>query len=494
LSSASASVLVNAEYILGRVDRRIYGQFVEHLGRCIYGGIWVGETSKLPNTRGFRNDVLEAVRALRPPIVRWPGGNFASAYHWMDGIGDRHKRPTKFDLAWGAEDPNQFGTNEFIEWCRIVGAEPYIVVNAGNGTPEEAAAWVEYTNHRGAHKYAALRRENGYPEPFEVRLWGIGNELYGDWQVGYCADARDCAKRTVEFANEMRKADPNIQLVAVGHIEPDSIEPEWNLEMIKTAGRYIDYLSVHTYIGGEQDYLELLSAPALIERNLNATYKLVESAAKRYTRGRDIKLAFDEWNVWYPEARPALLHQDTAVKDGLFTGLVLNALLRLVGKVPIACFAQTVNVLPLILTRDDGALHVNPQYLVFRMYVENTGDYSLGVSTSAPCYRSKSLGEHLPVLDASSTISEDGSALYVNLVNKDPKEPVECAIDLRAFAPTHFEHIYMSGEDIGSKNDFENPENVRIERGMRTRVDSLPVRVKLPPHSVNVLAFRAVSG
>lgn len=487
---SSASILVNADQILGKVDRRIYGQFVEHLGRCIYGGIWVGEQSKIPNVKGFRKDVLDAVRALRPPIVRWPGGNFASEYHWMDGIGDRESRPTKFDLAWGAEEPNQFGTDEFIEWCRLVGTEPYVVVNAGNGTPEEAAAWVEYANHRGAHKYASMRAKNGYPEPFGVKLWGIGNELYGDWQVGYCADARDCAKRTVEFANEMRKADPDIQLVAVGHIEPESIEPEWNLEMIKTAGKYIDYLSVHTYIVGEQDYLDMLSAPALIEQNLNATYKLVESAASKYARGKSIKLAFDEWNVWYKEARPPLLHQDTTVKDGLFTGLVLNALLRLVGKVPIACFAQTVNVLPLMLTRDDGALYVNPQYLAFKMYVENTGGQSLGTSVSAPCYRSRILEGHLPVLDASATVSEDGRVLYLNVVNKDPKEPVECTVELRAFAPTSFEQIYMCGESVDSKNDFDDPENVKIERAPRTKVSSTPVKVKLPQHSVNVLTFR----
>ncbi|MEM2921268.1 MAG: alpha-L-arabinofuranosidase C-terminal domain-containing protein, partial [Candidatus Bathyarchaeia archaeon] len=180
------------------------------------------------------------------------------------------------------------------------------------------------------------------------------------------------------------------------------------------------------------------------------------------------------------------------VKDGLFTGLVLNALLRLVGKVPIACFAQTVNVLPLIVTKDDGALYVNPQYLAFKMYVENTGDYSLGVSTSAPCYRSNNLGEYLPVLDVSSTMLEDGAVLFINVVNKDPKESVECSVSIRAFAPKSLEHIYMSGENADSKNDFVNPKKVRIERRPSAKVDTMPIRVELPPHSVNVLTLRGL--
>lgn len=486
----SATVLVNAEQVLGRVDRRIYGQFIEHLGRCIYGGIWVGEGSPIPNIKGFRKDVLEAVKALRPPLMRWPGGNFASGYHWLDGVGERQSRPVKLDMAWGSEDPNEFGTDEYIEWCRLVNTEPFIVVNAGNGTPEEAAGWVEYCNKKGSSKYAALRERNGHPNPFNVKLWGIGNELYGEWQIGYCLDGKECARRTIEFANEMKKVDPSIKLVAVGHIEPWSIEPEWNLEMIKTSGKYMDYLSVHTYIGGELEYLELLSAPELIEKNLKATYEVVKSAARRYAAGKDIRLVFDEWNVWYPEAKPVLLDQVTTVRDGLFTALVLNSLLRLTREVPIACFAQTVNVLPLISTRDDGAMYVNPQYLAFKIYVDNMGEYSVKSSVEAPCYHSKNLDENLPIIDASATISGDGKVLYAYIVNKDAEGPLECTIKLRGFSPTTLEHIYLCGEKIDSRNNFEEPDNVKIEKHPPIKINSSIAKVNLPPHSANVIVLR----
>jgi len=490
MSPTSATVLVNTKQLLGRIDRRIYGQFIEHLGRCIYGGIWVGDDSPIPNVSGYRKDVLEAIRALRPPLVRWPGGNFSSGYHWLDGVGERRVRPIKLDMAWGSDDPNQFGTDEFMEWCRLLFAEPLIVVNAGNGMPEEAAGWVEYANGGGKSKYAAMRRENGHQDSFNVKLWGIGNELYGEWQIGYCVDGRECARRTVEFANEMKKVDPNIRIVAVGDLEQRSIEPEWNLEMIKGAGKYIDYLSVHTYIGGDRDYMGLLSAPAQIERALRATYELVWSASRKYASGKDIKLAFDEWNVWYPEAKPVLLDQVTSVKDGLFTALIFNSLLRLPHEVPIACFAQTVNVLPLISTGDDGAIYVNPQYLAFKMYGDNTGEFSVGTSVDAPCHHSKDPDVNLPILDASATLSEDGKTLYVYIVNKNHKEAIECTVTLRDFTPTMLEHIYMCGEGIDSRNNFDAPDNVVIEREPPVKIISSPIKVALPPHSANIVVLR----
>ncbi|MGQ9691507.1 MAG: alpha-N-arabinofuranosidase [Thermoproteota archaeon] len=478
------TVFVNVEQVIGKVDRRIYGQFIEHLGRCIYGGIWVGEESPIPNVRGFRKDVLEAVKALKPPIVRWPGGNFSSGYHWLDGVGRRPERPVKLDMAWNALEPNQFGTDEFIEWCRLIGTEPFIVVNAGNGTPEEAANWVEYTNIKGESKYATLRRANGHPEPFNVNLWGIGNELFGSWQIGFCMDAKECARRTIEFVNQMHKVDHSIRLVVVGNSDP-----EWNTEMIKTLGKYISYLSVHIYVSGSLEYWELLSEPVSIERKLNTIYELVQFVAKKYASGNKIGLAFDEWNVWYPEATSPLFHQNTSVRDGLFTSLVLNSLLRLSEKVPIACFAQTVNVLPLIVTRDDGTMYINPQYLAFKMYVDNTGEYSIKTSIDAPCYYSKNLDEQLPILDASATISSDKRTLYVYAVNKEPKESAICEIRLRGFVPSVLEHVYMCGEKVDGKNDFDHPDNVKIETRPPVKIDTT-IRVELPPHSVNVLVLR----
>lgn len=200
--------------------------------------------------------MLEAVRELRPPPLRWPGGNLASAYHWEDGVGPREERPRIYGLALGSSEPNEFRTDEFIEWCRLVGAEPFIVVNAGNGTPEKAARWVEYCNYAGGTRYARLRREGGHPEPYGVKLWGVGNELYGRWQVGFCLAGEECARRTIEFANEMSKVDPSIELVGVG-----CEDPEWNLDVVRLAGEYMDYLSIHIYVDSRMPYEELAQRP-----------------------------------------------------------------------------------------------------------------------------------------------------------------------------------------------------------------------------------------
>lgn len=472
---------VDASAVIGRLDKRCYGQFIEHLGRCIYGGIWVGEESEIPNHKGFRLDVLEAIKELNPKVVRWPGGNFSSGYHWIDGVGPREERPRRYDMAWGAEESNAFGTDEFLEWCRLVGAEPFIVVNAGNGTPEEAAGWVEYCNSKGGTYYASLRRRYGHADPYGVRLWGVGNELYGRWQIGFCLDGAECARRTMEFANEMRKVDPNIEIVAVG-----CEDPEWNLEMVKKAGEYFDYLSVHIYVGGDKPYRELAAVPLDIEERLRNVYGLVQSARRRYGVKREIRLAFDEWNVWYPEAKAPLHEQVTGVRDAVFTGGVLNALQRLCREVPIGCFAQTVNVLPLIIAAEDGRMALTPQYLVFKLYGENTGDHVLKTAVDTDHYRSSGLMRPVPYVDLSATATEDGRTIYLHVVNRHEKEPAELEISFRNFTPKEASCMYVAGEKVDDRNTLGEPDRVKIER-KDGAVEGGRLHVDLPAHSVNVI-------
>jgi len=475
---------VDAASPLGRLDRRCYGQFIEHLGKCIYGGVWVGEGSKIPNVRGFRLDVLEAIRELKPPIVRWPGGNFSSGYHWLDGVGPRGQRPSRLDLAWGAEEPNEFGTVEFLEWCKLVGTEPFIVVNSGNGNPEEAASWVEYCNSAGGTHYASLRRSDGQREPYGVKLWGIGNELYGKWQVGFCLDGKECARRTVEFANEMRKADPNIELVAVG-----CEDPEWNLEMVKGAGEYFDYLSVHIYIGGEKAHRELTAVSLDVERRLRDVYGLVESARRRYGVKKEIRLAFDEWNVWYPQAKAPLHEQVTSVGDAILTGSILNVLHRLCTMVPIGGFAQTVNVLPLIIALDDGRMVLTPQYLVFKMYAANTGNLALKTAADSPSYLSEEFKEYVPFVDLSATITEDRKTLYLYAVNKHESEPADLRVSFRGFKPKKASQLYVAGRSTEDRNTLDKPSEVRIEE-KRPEIDKEEAVLSLNPHSVNVITLK----
>lgn len=472
--------MVDTGITIGTLDRRCYGQFIEHLGECIYGGIWVGENSKIPNEKGFRLDVLQAVRGLNPPIIRWPGGNFASGYHWIDGVGPRDQRPRRYDMAWGVEEPNHFGTDEFIEFCRLVGAEPFIVVNAGNGTPEEAAQWVEYCNSSGGTYYASLRRRYGHEKPYDVKLWGIGNELWGEWQIGFCRDGAECARRTVEFANEMRKVDPNIELVAVG-----CEDPEWNIEMVKGAGKYFDYLSIHFY-SHLKPYRELVAVPIDVERRLRDVYNLIQAVGRKYEIKREIKIAFDEWNVWYPEAKAPLLSQVTSVKDAIFTAGILNMLQRLCNIVPISNFAQTVNVLPLIIASGDGRIVLTPQYLVFKMYCNNKGTTVLRTFTDSDLYMSNSIGEYVPYVDVSAMLSEDGKTLYLYALNRNEEDSVELQIVLKGFNPKSGMQQFISGKSVDDKNTFEDPDRVKIEEA-RIQITEGEVRVDLKPHSVNVI-------
>jgi alpha-N-arabinofuranosidase len=470
-------IYVDLDTILHSLDKRVYGQFVEHLGRCIYGGIWVGENSTIPNVNGYRLDVLEAIKAIKPPVVRWPGGNFVSQYHWMDGIGPRDKRPKRFDLAWGQVEPNEFGTDEYIEWVRLIGAEPFIVVNAGNGTPEEAAAWVEYCNSTRDTHYANLRKRYGHPEPYNVKLWGIGNELWGRWQVGFCRDAEECAWRTVQFADHMKRVDSSIKLVAVGV----DYDPEWNVDMVRIAGEYIDYLSIHTYIFAQgKTYEDLVAWPIAIENNLKHVYITIEQTRHKYRIKKEIKIAFDEWNVWYPEAQPPYHEQITSMKDAIFTALVLNTLQRLSNAVPIAAFAQTVNVLPLILTREDKIL-LTPQYLVFKLYTEVTEGDVVAIETTSPHYTSKELGLAVPYIDASAIRHQDKVHLFI--VNRHPDEEAEISIHIRGLTPSTVHHKYITGTSINDKNTFEEPYRVKVEEKSYPFSET----IKLPPHSVNML-------
>lgn len=474
---------VDTSTVAGRLSRGVFGQFIEHLGRCIYGGVWVGEESRVPNFKGYRSDVLEAVKRVHPPVTRWPGGNFSSAYHWMDGIGPRKSRPRKFELAWEWVEPNEFGTVEFIEWCRLVGTEPFIVVNAGSGTPEEAAAWVEYCNSRGDTYYASLRRRDGWAEPFNVKLWGIGNELYGRWQVGFCLDGYECARRTIEFANLMKRVDKNIELVGVGC----DADHEWNIDMIKTAGNYLDYLSVHTYIFAPKKYEDLVAAPMLIERNLLSIYESVQRTCKKYGVSKKIKLAFDEWNVWYREAVPPMHVQFTSMKDAVFTGLTLIALERISWAVPIAGLAQTVNVLPLISTRDDGGMVLSPQYHVFEMFSPNVGEKIAWTSVLGPSIYSEEAEGAIPTVDAVASFNEE--KVFLHLACREDSEPVECSIRVSGFEFRSVEHRYLSSASPDDRNTFEQPDNVVPKKGTEVEAKEGGVRLVLPPCSVHLLVF-----
>lgn len=473
----AAEIVVDAGCTVGDVHPQIYGHFIEHLGRCIYGGVWVGPDSKLPNVNGLRRDVLDATRAIHPPVIRWPGGNFASGYHWEDGIGPRNKRPARFDLAWKAPESNQFGTDEFIDFCRKTGAEPYICVNMGSGTAEEAARWVEYCNQTTPTHDALKRATLGHPEPYSVRYWGLGNETYGDWQIGHLtADAysRSCS----EYAKLIRRVDPSVKLIAVGCDSQD-----WNRRVLSECWKQIDYISLHKYYRGGEDYYDVVAAPLDAERSLAELSRIVETTVPAE---RQVHIAFDEWNLWYPEAdEQSGLHQRASLTDGVFASGIFNALHRLCRTVKMANLAQLVNVLPAIVTDDEGRIYVNPTYLAFKLYVDHTGTKALRTEAFSDTYRSQKYGLDVPYLDASASLGPN--MLHLALVNRSKVDEMNAVIRLRnARAHAGGSLSELKGERPDSTNSFETPNTVTIGRRL-VRQSGPTVELTLRAHSATIV-------
>ncbi len=438
-SAYQAEIDVDADAVIGEIDPHIYGHFVEHLESCVYGGIWREDGS------AYNEDVLELIKALKPPNIRYPGGNFASDYHWEEGIGDKAKRPSHYDRAWHTEDSNQVGTHEFLDLCEQSGAEPFLVINDGSGTVEEAARWVAYCNEAETGKEGKRRAKNGHPAPMKVRLWGLGNEVWGAWQVGH-TDASGYTARIKPYIDAMRAADPNIKLVAVGLDELDGDPNQahaWNETVLKEIGNSIDYLSFHVYHPGDEGFQEsydqvdlyhsLMAAPASTEdviRRMVAQIKTLQP-------NRQIGIALDEWNIKLPQEPDAHSQHDLTytLRDGLYIAGMFNAFHRQCNDLKIANLAQLVNVLPLIVKRGEKPALKTTLYHPFWLYqfMQNS---ALKVEVEAPVFNSKPLGwnisakKALPYVDATATRSTDGNRLTLGIINRHPVRAVRIKIGL----------------------------------------------------------------
>jgi len=483
----SYRIKVDAERVIGGIDPNIYGHFIEHLGRCIHGGIYE-EDSPVSDERGFRQDVLRAVKNIRCPLLRWPGGNFASNYHWKDGIGPKDERPVRFDLAWGKEETNRFGTDEFIEYCRAVEAEPYICVNIGTGNLDEAIHWLEYCNSTGNSYHAKLRAKNGHPEPYQVKYWGVGNENYGEWQVGY-RSAKEYAKVLREYAHFMKIVDPSIKIIAVG-----ADDPEWDLEVIKAAGKYIDYISNHQYLGSD-DYYETVASVYWVKKRLEVLKSVIEIAQPLMKEEEKVKIALDEWNIWYRGNQENDLEENYALKDGLFAAGIFIVLHRLCQSVTMANLAQLVNVLGAIHT-DTQRLYLTSIYRAFELFVNHTGEIVLDTLVKSETYhievkahfgRQEFELNKVPYLDASVSLNRGKDKLYIAAVNYHKEEDIECPIFLEGFSPSTQAKVYeLSGPDVMATNDFENPERIKIKTGMIKNA-APKFNYSFPPHSCTVI-------
>ncbi|MBI3667934.1 MAG: alpha-N-arabinofuranosidase [Acidobacteria bacterium] len=485
-------VKIDAEQVIASVNPMIFGQFIEHLGRCIYGGIYE-EGSTLADAQGFRKDVQAAVERLRPPVLRWPGGNFVSSYHWEDGVGPKDQRPRRFDTAWYAVESNRFGANEFIEYCRRISAEPYICVNLGTGTIEEAANWVEYSNSSENTHYANLRRKHGYAQPHGVKYWGLGNEIYGVWQAGH-KSAEDYAKVALEAAKMMKWIDPSIRLVACG-----AGDPQWNATVLEALGAVVDYISVHIYTGSD-DYYETLASVKRAEQLLRETDSVIEIATAKL-RGRRpggvgfplgekrVEIAFDEWNIWYRKrdgrdrAVKNKLEEPYNLRDALWTASMLHLFQRWGDKVTMANMAQMVNVIAPIMTSPAG-LYLQPNFFPLELYRAHSGDKVVHCWTEGPSYRSAAVGT-VDYLDICATRA--GGRLAIGVVNRHRERPLAARFEIGGARAGRAGKVFsINGPSPDAANSFDNPNQVGI--ASRDSGDfGAQFSFEFPAHSITLL-------
>jgi alpha-N-arabinofuranosidase len=492
-----ARIKIDTDRIVGEVDPHLFGNFTEHLGRCIYGGIY-DEGNPLSDADGFRKDVMEAVRDLNVSLLRWPGGNFVSGYHWEDGIGPKDKRPVRRDDAWGAVETNRFGTDEFLKYCERVGTEPYICINAGLGTIDEARHWVEYTNEPAHTAYADMRRANGHDKPYNVKIWGLGNEIDGPWQLGH-RSAEDYAKFALEAAKAMRRADESIKLIASGSSDfrPGHDWIGWNRTVLEYLKNDIDYISLHTYIGNPENNLEqFLAESSNIDQRIAVVGGLIKAAQVTQTTPRPIYIAFDEWNVWYRtlgrtefEIGRKGLEERYNFEDALATGMFLNAFFRRADIVKLADLAQLVNVIAPIVTNKDGIFLQTIYWPIFE-YGKQRGNLSLDVLTKSPTYEYN--GHPVGYLDVSTTYDPKTRQLFVNALNRSPASDIAARIDnVEGQLSSDVDVWEMNNSDLKAVDSFADDHKVRpATRNVNVNLDRNGFTYTFPKHSLTILRLK----
>ena len=484
----NATIKINTGRTVGDIDPKIYGNFIEHLGRCIYGGIFE-EGSPLSDSSGVRRDVLEAARKLNVTILRWPGGNFSSNYHWRDGIGPRNQRPPRLEMAWGTTESNRFGTHEFLDYIEKVHAEPYICANLGTGTWEEAQQWVEYCNSAEDTATTRLRKQNGRQEPWKVAYWGLGNEMDGPWQMGH-RSAEDYGKFALEAAKLMKWTDPNIKLIAAGssNFNPNSDWTGWNRTVLEYLKNHADYLSLHTYVGNpNNDYYEFLASSLTLDERTRTAEGIIRAALSGAPRDRRIYIAWDEWNVWYrargsKERGRRILEERYNLEDALVVATFLNTFVNNAHIVKIANLAQLVNVIAPIFANERG-MFLQTIYYPLQLFANNTKGKALELLVESPKYKSRRFDE-VPYVDASA--SYENGTLVLNLVNRHREQPSETEFEMddKQFSgPVQVSEV--NGPDIKAENNFDSTTVRAVERS--ATADGRRLRYRLPPHSYTML-------
>lgn len=466
-SPVAASLTVHVDQPGATINRNIYGQFSEHLGRCIYEGIWVGENSPIPNTRGIRNDVVAALKNLDVPVLRWPGGCFADEYHWRDGIGPRSDRAKRVNTHWGGViETNQFGTHEFFDFCEQIGAEPYVCGNVGSGTPQEMMDWVEYITSDSDSTLANLRRQNGREKPWKLHYFGVGNESWGcggDMRPEFYADN---FRRYRTFVKDY--SGNHVRTIACGS---NGTDYNWTEVLMDMVGRKMDGLSLHWYSLATGNWAKKGSAINFGEDQWHSILKqtlrmdgLIREHSQimdRYDPQKRVGLVVDEWGTWYdvePGSNPGFLFQQNTLRDAIAAGVNLNIFNHHCDRVTMTNIAQMVNVLQSMILTDKEKMILTPTYHVFEMFKVHMGATMIPVDVSAPEY--KFADQSIPSLSVSASM-DSMQRVHVSLVNLDPNRPENVSAKIAGLNAASVSGRILTADAMNARNTFEQPDAVK---------------------------------
>lgn len=486
----SNKIIVHTERGTETISRHIYGHFAEHLGHCIYGGFWVGEDSPIPNTRGIRNDVIEALKEIDPPVIRWPGGCFADTYHWKDGIGPSEQRPSIINSTWGGvTEDNSFGTHEFLDLCQLLNAEPYICINVGSGTVQEAADWVEYVNSDTQSPMTDLRKQNGREEPWDVKFWAVGNE---SWGCGGNMTPEYYADLFKRFSTYLRAGD--LYRIASGGIDQDYHWTETVLQKTQKYQHLIQGYSFHYYTVchgwehkgsatqfDENDWFHTLKNTLVMEERLERHIALMD----QYDPENKVGLMVDEWGNWYdvePGTNPGFLYQQNTLRDAVTAALYLNIFNNHARRVKMANIAQTINVLQAMLLIKADQLVKTPTFYVFKMYKVHQNATLLPINLTCEEYSFD--GMTLPSVSASA--SKDGHGkIHLSLSNINPNKNVTVEIELPGAGKlSEVKGEIITATAMNDYNDFGKPEKVNIQPFSAYKLKKNSLKIILPSKSV----------
>jgi alpha-N-arabinofuranosidase len=495
--SAKAKIYLDTNRVISPISPLLFSGFAEHMGRSIYQGIY-DPGSPLADERGFRKDVLAALREMNFRAIRYPGGNFLSGYRWEDGVGPRDQRPRRRDLAWQSIETNQFGTNEFMELCKVLDTEPMIAVNMGTGTIQDAANLVEYSNAPVGTQYADLRASHGHPNPYGVKYWCVGNEMDGPWQIGHL-DAAEYGVKAREAAKMMRWHDPSVKLVMAGSSSTwMPTYPEWDRAVLDLCWEQADYHSLHYYADNKaNDTASFLALSTQFESHLDTLAGVLRYVKAKQRSKHDVYLSWDEWNVWYKANAPVnmdgkwteaphLAEEIYNLEDALVVAQWMNVFLRKSDILKLACLAQAVNVIAPITTTHTGLLK-HTTFYPFVLFSKLAAGAALDVAVKAPLYPTALFGD-MPLLDVSASYDEARKANAVFIVNRSQSESLTVDLCWQDRAPQRINAVYqLAGTDPKAANTFENPNHIVTVLVAPPSVSDKTATLNLPPLSFTVI-------